>query len=176
MEHSILSSKFADKFEEIVHHLDTRLSFYSLNKLGGVIKDSQNYQIKMWCINYAEKNWSDASYVGQTSRQFKTRISKHRNHINRNTTTQSVITEHRLQFNHDFDWEDVKILGSERFLGNRLVSEIMFIKKQKNLEILKNVGKTDGFRISLRGCWRCLYFRSNAHFVFLYFLRFLYTD
>jgi len=70
--------------------------------------------------------------VGQTSRQVKTRISEHRNHINRNTTTQSVITEHRLQFKHDFDWENVEILDSERFLGKRLISEMMFIKRQKN--------------------------------------------
>jgi len=65
---------------------------------------------------------------GQMSRQLKTRISEHHNHISMNTTIQSVITEHRLQFNHDIDWEDVKILDSERFLGKRLVSE-MFIKK-----------------------------------------------
>jgi len=30
--------KFADKFKEIIHSLDTRLSFCSLNKLGGIIK------------------------------------------------------------------------------------------------------------------------------------------
>jgi len=60
------------------------------------------------------------------------RISKHCNHINRNTTTQFVITKHGLQFNHDFNWEDVKILDSERFLGKHLVLEMMFIKKQKN--------------------------------------------
>jgi len=30
--------KFADKFKEIIRDLDTRLSFYSLNKLGGIIK------------------------------------------------------------------------------------------------------------------------------------------
>jgi len=69
------------------------------------------------------------SYVGQTSIQLKTRISEHRNHISRNITTQSVIIEHRLQFNHDFDWEDVEILDSERFLGKCLVSKMMFIKK-----------------------------------------------
>jgi len=71
----------------------------------------------------------DASYIGQTSRQLKTKISRHLN-INKNITTQSI-TEHKLQFNH-FDWEDVKILDSERFLGKHLVSEMMFIKKQKN--------------------------------------------
>jgi len=83
----------------------------------------------MRCINYAVKI---VTLLGQMSRQLKTKISEHRNHINKNIITQSVITEHRLQFNHDFDWEDVKILDSERFLGKHLVSEMMFIKKQKN--------------------------------------------
>jgi len=72
----------------------------------------------------------DASYVGQTIETVKDK--EHRNHINKNTITQSVITEHRLQFNHDVDWKNVKILDSERFLGKRLVSEMMFIKKQKS--------------------------------------------
>jgi len=54
------------------------------------------------------------------------------NVINTYNTTQSVIAEHRLQFNDEFDWEDVKILDSERFLGKRLISEMMFIKRQKN--------------------------------------------
>jgi len=71
----------------------------------------------------------DASYVGQMLRQLKTRILEHHYHISRNTIIQPVITEHRLQFNHDFDWEDIKILDSERLLGKRLVSEMMFIKK-----------------------------------------------
>lgn len=48
--------------------------------------------------------------MGQTGRLLKTRIAEHRNHIRRNTTTQSVITEHRLSQNHDFEWESVQIL------------------------------------------------------------------
>jgi len=51
-------SKFANKFKEVIHGLDTRLSFYSLNKLGGIIKAQKDilkiYRIKMWCINYAK--------------------------------------------------------------------------------------------------------------------------
>jgi len=57
----------------------------------------------------------DASYVGQTGRQLKisdNRISEHKNYINRNTSALSVITEHRLHKNHDFDWERVEILKS----------------------------------------------------------------
>jgi len=56
----------------------------------------------------------DASYVGQTGRQLKTRISEYKNHINRNTFGLPVITEHRLHKNHEFDWERVEILDVER--------------------------------------------------------------
>jgi len=61
----------------------------------------------------------------------KTRISEHKNHILRNTSTHSVITEHRLQFNHDFDWEGVEILDVERNFNKRLISEMINIKCQK---------------------------------------------
>jgi len=69
--------------------------------------------------------------MGQTCRQ-KKRISEHKNPILRNTSTHSVITEHRLQFNHDFDWEDVEILDVERNFNKRLISEMINIKCQKN--------------------------------------------
>jgi len=74
----------------------------------------------------------DATYVEQTSRTLKTRISKHRNHINRNTTTQSVIIKHRLNFSHEFDWDNVEIVDRERFLSKRLISEMIRIKCQNN--------------------------------------------
>jgi len=57
----------------------------------------------------------NTTYVGQTGRTLKTRISEHWNHINRNTTTQFIITEHRLNFSHEFDWDNV--LDRERFLS-----------------------------------------------------------
>lgn len=44
-------------------------------------------------------------------RQLKTRISEHRNDINRNTNNHSVITEHRKDLSHEFDWNNVEILG-----------------------------------------------------------------
>jgi len=40
--------------------------------------------------------------VGQR-RLLKHRIEEHKNHIKRNTTQTSVITEHRLKFSHEFD-------------------------------------------------------------------------
>ena len=43
-----------------------------------------------------------------------------------------MIIEHRLDFNHDFDWENVQILDRERFLNKRLNSEMSHIYMQKN--------------------------------------------
>jgi len=70
MIHSTLP-KFADEFKEIIRGLDTRLSFYSLNKLEGIIKahkdilpklSNKDMVYKLHCKN------CDASYVGQMSR------------------------------------------------------------------------------------------------------------
>ena len=58
-------------------------------------------------------------------------MKEHRNHINRNTSQRSVITDHRLT-NHEFDWENVKILDEEPILIKRLLSEMIYIKRQKN--------------------------------------------
>jgi len=48
--------------------------------------------------------------VGQTGKQFKTRITEHRNHTNRNINTYSVIAELRIEYDHDFNWEEFKII------------------------------------------------------------------
>lgn len=42
---------------------------------------------------------------------------------------------HRLEFSNDFDWENIKILDEEENLHKRLTSEMIFIKKQKNISI-----------------------------------------
>ncbi|KAG5346601.1 GT2D2 protein, partial [Acromyrmex charruanus] len=74
----------------------------------------------------------DATYIGQTGRQLKTEISKHRSHINRNITTHSVIINHRLHHSHDFCWEDIKILDNERNY-----KKMINIKQQNNSISLK---------------------------------------
>jgi hypothetical protein len=37
-----------------------------------------------------------------------------------------------MDHNHEFNWDDVKILDEERYLGKRLISEVLFINKQNN--------------------------------------------
>jgi len=61
-----------------------------------------------------------------------TRIVEHRNHIRRDTAQISVITDHRLQLNHEFDWDSVRVLDEEINYKKRLISEMIHIKKQKH--------------------------------------------
>jgi len=70
----------------------------------------------------------------QTKRILNTRITEHRNHIKRNSPQTSVITDHRLEFNHEFDWDNVEVLDEEiNYVkyNKRLISEMIHIKKQK---------------------------------------------
>ena len=89
----------------------------------------------------------DASYVDQTGRRLKTRLTEHRNHINRNTTQNSVITDHRLT-NHEFEWDEVEVLDNEPVLGKRLISEMIFIQRQTNS--LNKQQDTEGLNLAYR--------------------------
>ena len=87
----------------------------------------------------------DANYVGQTCRQLRSRIT-HKNHMRWKTSTHNVITEHRLQEGHDFDWDNVTVLDEESYYRKRLISEMIFIKRQThglNLQMdIKGLPKT----------------------------------
>ncbi|XP_043478403.1 uncharacterized protein LOC122508871 [Leptopilina heterotoma] len=64
-----------------------------------------------------------ATYIGETKRSLQTRINEHKK-VNDN----SVVYRHRLNFNHDFDWENTKILDNEPNFKKRRISEMIHIK------------------------------------------------
>jgi len=122
----------SQKLKHVTNNLDTKTFYYSINKLRTIIKGQKDSIPKLSQTNLVYRltcRDCDATYVGQTGRTLKTRISEHQNHINRNTTTQSVITEHRLNFLHEFE---------ERFLSKRLISEMIHIKHQKKIVLIYN--------------------------------------
>jgi len=82
------------------------LVWTSLNQFIKVDKDSLNNELKRNVVSISIKiNCCDcdASYVGQTGRKLKSKLSEHQKHIHSQTSTYSVITDHRLQNDHDFD-------------------------------------------------------------------------
>ena len=65
-------------------------------------------------------------------------MSEHRKQILSNSSSKSVITDDRVQCEHNFDWNNVKVLDTERFYDKRLLSEMVHIKKQTNTLNLQN--------------------------------------
>jgi len=129
---SSIAGKFLKYFKNISF---VNLAFTCCNKLNNFIrvhKDNlpslsrPNVVYKIDCSN------CEASYVGQTKRTLCTRVSEHRGHIRRNSTQPSVITDHRIVTNHDFNWTDVKVLDVEKNYKKRLISEMIHIKLQKH--------------------------------------------
>ncbi|KYQ46168.1 hypothetical protein ALC60_14832, partial [Trachymyrmex zeteki] len=109
-----------EKFDRL-NNDHIRVSFYSINKLREFIrvrKDPLSRNKKSNIVYKISCKSSDTSYVEQTYRQLKSRIMEHRNHIRWNTSTRNVIKEHRLQEDHDFDWNNVTILDEEPHYRN----------------------------------------------------------
>jgi len=110
------------------------IGFRCLNKLSRFIKvhkDLDHTSYKNNVIYNIACNNCDATYVGQTKRQLRTRIREHKNNIKLDQSKHSVISEHILKFNHSFDWDNVKILDCESKFYKRITSEMIHIKEQK---------------------------------------------
>jgi len=111
------------------------MAYFSLHKLGRIIKaqkdtlqtvSNKNVVYRLNCKS------CDVTYVGQTKRKLNTRTLEHKKDINKKTNNHSVITNHRMEFNHDFEWENPIILDKETHYYRRLISEMIFIKLQNN--------------------------------------------
>jgi len=128
---SCIAKNFMQFFSNISF---TKLAFSCCNKLSRFIKvqkDALPSSLRSNVVYQLNCQNCSASYVGQTKRSLSIRMSEHRSHIIRNSSQQSVITDHRLLHKHDFDWDNVQILDEETNYNKRLISEMIFIKKQK---------------------------------------------
>jgi len=71
-----------------------------------------------------------ALYVGQMKRQLKTRLHKYIVDVNKKSNSLSVIFNHRLETNHEINWNDVKIVDNESSCIKKLISDVIYLKKQ----------------------------------------------
>jgi len=108
---------------------------YISKKLNNLIKrgkdvlldaDKTNVVYKLDCKN------CNATYIGQTKRHLRTRIKEHSNNVKLHKSLHSVISKHRLELEHEFDWTKPNILHSETFLRKREIAEMFYIKKFNN--------------------------------------------
>jgi len=75
-------------------------------------------------------NNCDATKIGQTKRQLATRVQEHIKDINKKNGNLSVISNHRLENNHEMNWGEIKIIDRESSFTKRIISEMIHIKKQ----------------------------------------------
>jgi len=138
----------SDMISSVFYKSDTMVGFRCLNKLNRFIKVQKDQSQPSTRNNVVYKincKDCDASYVGQTKRQLSTRIKEHINNIRLDPSKHSVVSEHIKNFNHTFDWEKTKILDTEPFFHKRLISEMIYIKEQKNgINCIKDTEMLDG--------------------------------
>jgi len=127
--------KISESVTAIIDKSKYITGFRVLNNLGRFIKihkDSNNLFNNNNVVYKISCRDCNASYVGQTKRQLKTRIKEHCNNYKLLSSNPSVVTEHMLNHSHSFDWTNVKILNTEADYCKRLVSEMLHIKEQSN--------------------------------------------
>jgi len=123
----------SESFPPIIKKYGFNIAYSVLNTLNKYIKrhkdkidpTTQNEVVyKIDCID------CKSSYVGQTKRQFKTRIKEHRSDINKKNGDLSVISNHRLEYDHEMNWDNAVVLDIESSYTKRIVSEMVHIKRQ----------------------------------------------
>ena len=71
-------------------------------------------------------------YIGQTGRLLRTRRNEHRNNIKLSEKYHKVVSKHILEFDHDFNWDNLLILHKENNYFKRCLAKIFYIKKEGN--------------------------------------------
>lgn len=127
------ASSVSKKLFPVLKKHNFKLVYSCKNKLAKFIKtgkdmlDLMSESCVIYKINCKDCN---ASYVRQTKRQLRTRLKKHRSDINKRSGSPSIISTHRINFQHDFEWNNVEILNRKCSYDKNLVSEMIHIKKQ----------------------------------------------
>jgi len=124
----------SESFLPITRKYGFDTAYSVLNKLNKIIKrgkdkidpmSKNDVVYKISCSN------CDMSYVGQTKRQLCTRIKEHMSDIKKKNGL-SVVSNHRLEYNHDMNWSEIAILDVETSYCKRIISEMVYIKRQRN--------------------------------------------
>ena len=74
-------------------------------------------------------------YIGQTKRDFKSRISEHQRAIKYQRPDKSALCEHSISLNRTITWSKVEVLKTETDYLKRLFAESWFINERP--EVMK---------------------------------------
>ena len=75
----------------------------------------------------------DNVYIGQTNQYLKNHMYQHKVNIKKPVTQHTSLTNHKTNFSHQFDYDKVKVITTEKNYRQRLMKEMINILKNKNL-------------------------------------------
>jgi len=137
-ERKIIVIPYVNPISEMIHaNIDktkAMIGFRCINTLNHFVrvhKDQDHILSKNNVVYKISCNDCNASYVGQTKRQLKTRLKEHKNNLKQDSSKHSVISEHIVKYNHSFDWDNTKIMDRDSNYYKRIISEMIHIKEQK---------------------------------------------
>ena len=124
----------APYFNSLFHRYKIIPIYKNANKLNGIIrlgKDPVNKLDKTNVIYNINCENCPSTYIGQTKRCLSERINEHKKYIIKNDN-KSVLAFHSSTKTHNFDFDKVKILDTEKFLHKRLFLEMLNIEFYPN--------------------------------------------
>lgn len=77
--------------------------------------------------------------IGTTGQKIKKRGQQHANDVLNNNPARSALARHSIENNHSFDFENVRILETERKYNKRMFLEELHIKSCKNCVNIKSI-------------------------------------
>ena len=72
----------------------------------------------------------DTSYVGETGRALKTRVSEHHRAMEKMDFSASALAQHAWEHDHHIDWTSTCVLGVESHYQSRISREAIYICRQ----------------------------------------------
>lgn len=101
------------------------------NKTPVNILDQCNLVYQITCESCAKLKHKDTVYIGQTKRKLRDRLREHFNSVTKKQMS-SALAIHAIDENHEFCFENPKILCREENLAKREFLESHYIMKNKN--------------------------------------------
>jgi Reverse transcriptase (RNA-dependent DNA polymerase)/GIY-YIG catalytic domain len=70
-------------------------------------------------------------YIGETGRRLSVRINEHKRDCKNKKTDKSSVAEHQVKYDHEIEWEEVRVLGLEKNKVKRKLKEAIQIAKYR---------------------------------------------
>ena len=97
----------------------------AIRQLLGTPKDRDDIMDKASVVYQINCKDCEATYVGQTGRHLKERISEHRKAVEYGNILHSSVAEHAFEAHHEVDFDNIQVLDVENNMRRRQIREAL---------------------------------------------------